>query len=504
MSVNQIEENELKLGETVNAIKILSTAVLLGVQRTIDRYGDKHNIPPSLRRQLISGIQKGGQSLMNNLSTAKSIYDIKKAIDEKLKSIGIDRQTINLLKNAKSIDDLKRIGIDKLKKFGITEQQLNTLNNDQLKKIGFDKLKQIGVLDKMGLTQEQLMNMRPSELRNLGSEKLKQSGTEKLKSMGVLDKVGLTEEQFKSLDRNQIKQLGTDKLKQLGEKVGITSDELERLKTPDNPDNEKGIVSLVASKTFSNVKTMYIAFIKKIIIVTDFFISRIIDYVTHDTLNTPVNELTANTNKRVLVLAAYLRAVANNPEQIEAIREISEALGVLGIEFVDSIRPAIDKMVDKLSETSERVASQAASGAMKTFIAISTSLIAEVPGVGGVVDLIISFAIGFNSIMRVVRTFVSNNSSLFEYGADALNNSIQTVKRNSGRLTSGINKFKEGMSTNLSNEPMTGGYIKSNSNKMSKSRKRIEFSVHKFKDLNNHTHDKQHYRHSRTKKYVHY
>lgn len=424
-------------------------------------------------------------------------------VDEKLKTIGLDTQTTNLLRNAKSVDDLKRIGIDKLKKFGITEQQLNTLNKEQLKKIGIDKLKQIGVLDKMGLTQDQLMTMKPSELAKLGSEKLKQSGTEKLKSMGALDKLGLTEEQFKSLDRNQIKQLSTDKLKQLGERVGITNDELERLKDPNNPDYQKGVVSLVASKTFSNVKTMYITFIKKIIIVTDYFVSRIIDYVTNDTFNTPVNELTQNTNKRVLALAAYLRAVSNNPEQMEAIREISEALGDLGIEFIDSIRPAIDKMVDKLSETSEKVASQAASGAMKTFVAISTSLIAEVPGVGGVVDLIISFAIGFNSIMRVVRTFVSNNSSLFEYGADAFNNSIQTVQRNSGRLMNGINKFKEGMSTNLPNESMTGGYIKSNSNKMAKSRKRIEFSVHKFKELNSHSKNK-HYHHSRTKKHVHY
>jgi len=370
MSVNQIEENELKLGETVNAIKILSTAVLLGVKRAIDRYGNKHNIPHSLRMQMISGIQKGGQTLIN------------------------------------------------------------------------------------------------------------------------------------SYNRDQIKQLGADKLKEFGKKIGITDSDIESLKDENNPDYQKGVISLVASKTFSNAKTLYISFIKKIIIVTDYFVSRIIDYVTEDTFNKPINELTTNTNKRVLALAAYLRAVSNNPEQMKAISEISEALGDLGIEFIDSIRPALDKMVEKLNETSVKVASQAASGAMRTFIAIGTSLIAEVPGLGGVIDLIISIAIGFNSAMRVFRTFVTNNASLAEYGAEALNNSIQSVKKNSGRLISGIDKFKKGLSSDLSNVSLKGGSIKSNLNKMSKSRKRIQFSVHKFKELN--CHSQNPHRHCRTKKHIHY
>lgn len=473
-----IQKEELKLGETMNAIKLLSTSVLMGVQKALDKYGEKHNIPPSLRRQLIYGIQTGGHESISDLKTAKNLYDMKKLGSEKLKRIGLDIQTINALRNANNVDDFKRIGIDKLKKIGIKEDQLKTLNKDQLKQMGLSRLKQTGVLDKMrlpDLTNETLRNINPDEL----------------------------------------KKIGTDKLKQYGEKIGISDDEFNSINNPENPDNQKGLISLVASKTFSNAKNITVSIIKKIIIVIDFFVSRIIDYVTGNTLNTPINELTTNTNIRVLALAAYLRAISNDPEQLKAIAEISESLGIMGIEFIDSIKPALDKIVEKLNETSQKVASQAASGAMKTFIAISSSLIAEIPGLGGIIDLVISLAIGFNSIMRVVRTFVSSNSEVFEYGSDALNNSLQTVKRTSGRLVNSINKFKEGISNNsefnpvFSNQQMRGGgeyisHVKSNSNKMAKSRKRIEHSVHRFK---NHRNDNRKYlltSRSRTKKSIHY
>jgi len=377
------DESKLKLGETINAIKILSNAVLIGVQRSLDRYGKKYNIPLPLRRQLTSTIQNGGENFISNLNNIKD--------------------------------------------FG--------------------------------------------SIRNINNEVLKE----------------------------------------YNELVGGAQGYLETIKNvanPYNPDYKKGAFSLAAGKIFSNMKTLYIGLIKRIIIVTDFFVSKMIDYVTQDAFNVPVKEITSNTNERVLAFAVYLRAITENPEQMEAIREISEAVGMMGIEFIDSIRPAVDKMIEKLSETSQQVASQAAGGAMKTFVAISSSLIAEIPALGGMVDLVIALAIGFNSFMRVVRTFVENNSELAVFGAEALNKSIQAVKNTSGRLTGSVNKFIQGAQsqtlesgTKQSIPPLKGG-----SNKMAKSRKRIENSVRRFKNMKHSKHSKHstHSTHSRTKKYLHY
>lgn len=387
---NKDDESKLKLGETINAIKIISNAVLIGVQRSLDRYGKKNNIPLPLRRQLSLTIQNGGEKFISNLS------------------------------------DIKDFG-----NFG--------------------------------------------SIRNIDNETLKEFN----------QLVGGAEGYFETI---------------------------KNVANPYNPDYKKGAFSLAAGKIFSNMKTLYIGLIKRIIIVTDFFVSKIIDYVTQDAFNVPVNEITTNSNERVLALAAYLRAIAENPEQMEAIREISEAVGAMGIEFIDSIRPALDKMIEKLNETSQKVASQAAGGAMKTFIAISSSLIAEIPALGGMVDLVISLAIGFNSFMRVVRTFVENNSELAVFGAEALNKSIQSVKATSGRLTDSVNKFIQGTPAKalesgikksiptLKGSTLKGPTLKGGSNKMAKSRKRIENSVRRFKNTKHLTQSK----HSRTKKYLHY
>lgn len=371
------DENKLKLGETINAIKILANAVLIGVQGSLDKYGKKYNIPIPLRRQLSSTIQNGGEKFISSLNNVKDFGSIRNINNETLKELN--------------------------KLVGGAEGYIETIKN---------------------------------------------------------------------------------------------------VANPYNPDYKQEPFSLAASKIFSNMKTLYIGLIKRIIIVTDFFVSKMIDYVTHNAFNVPVNAITTNTNERVLALAAYLRAIADNPEQMEAIREISEAVGIMGIEFIDSLRPAVDKMVDKMNEASKQVASKAAGGAMKTFIAVSSSLIAEIPALGGMVDLVISLAIGFNSVMSVVRTFVENNSELAIFGAEALNKSIQTVKNTSGRLTNSVNKFIQGTQSQALESRIKKpiSTLKGGSNKMDKSRKRIENSVHRFKN----TKHSRYSTHSRTKKYLHY
>lgn len=277
--------------------------------------------------------------------------------------------------------------------------------------------------------------------------------------------------------------------------------------SPDNPDFQKSSVSLVVSKLVSNTKNMYVGLVKKIIIVSDFFASKIIDFATQGALNTPISELTSNTNRRVLILAAYLREVANNPEQLKAIQEISEAIGVMGIEFIDAIKPSIDKIVDKLIVSAKQVGSKSAFGAVQTFFAIASSMIAAVPGIGGVVDMLFSIAVAFNSFMRVVRTFVESNSQVAIDTAEAAGKTMGIVRKDANKIMNMVGDLKRTMPavpTELPVKQQSGGrYYKSHSNKMAKSRKRIETSVHRFKNMNHSVHS-THLKHSRTKKYLHY
>jgi uncharacterized protein YidB (DUF937 family) len=635
-SINMDGVSELsptKTIETMKAKNLIMNAILIGIQNAINRRGEEHNVPPSIRKNMLNEIQNGGGPVFSALKTAKDVYNYKKTAAKQLEKLGVDKKTTNALRSASSLRDAKNIGIKSLKRFGnvpppppqrfgsrtlkrfkqklgLIKEEPETLTKDDLKRIGVEGLKRMGINRRLGISDEQLMNvdsLSPDKIKQMGKqvaiEKLRNSGIlnklgmsedelktlnisqikqlgkqqvmEKLSNSGILNQLGISNEQAQNMSLNDIKRIGMEKIKQLSQKSGVKSDSINNLLRPDNPDFQKETGVLAANKLFSNTKNMYVGLIKKIIIVSDFFTSKLIDFVTQGALDTPITELTANTNKRVLVLAAYLREVANNPEQMKAIQEISEALGVMGIEFIDTIKPSIDKIIDKLIESSQQVGSKSAFGAVQTFFTIASSMIAAVPGIGGIVDMIISIAMAFNTVMRIARTFVESNSEVAVDGAEAAGKTVGTVKKNSSKIMDMVNRLKQSVpsavptqaqdipfasqieneenipiasqidededipiaypdevvdrnqvDTNypaMNNSPppyygppskvqpsdQNGGKgsrmyytSKSNSNKMSKSRKRIESSVLRFKTLNGNKNC--HSTSSRTRKCIHY
>lgn len=514
ISSNIDEESKLsgmKTIETMKARNLIMNAILIGIQKAINRRGEAYDIPPSLRMKLLNESQKGGGPF-SNLKGARDIYNYKNAASRKLEGLGVDKKTIKSLSKASSLKDVRNIGIRQLKQFGAPPPPPQSFGARTFKNFK----------NKIGVGSKE-----PEIEETLNRDDLKRIGIEGLKRSGILRKFGISDEQINNLNPEQVKQIGKEfalekleKLKQLKERTGIN----EAL-DPNNPDYQKDTGTLAASKIVSNVKNMYVGVVKKIIIVSDFFASKLIDSVTQGALNTPINELSENTNKRVLVLAAYLREIANNPEQLKAISEISESLGVMGIEFIDAIKPSVDKIIDKVIESSKEVGSKAAFGATQTLISIASSIISAVPGIGGVIDLIVSIAMGFNSFMRVVRSFTESNSEVMVEGASALGKTVGTVRKNSSKLMGMIDKIKQGIPNGDEisgqiqkvgeNIPIAvpvdrerevdyrGGYRKINSNnKFTRSRKRIENSFRRFKNLNNELEYKGYHQTYRTRKHI--
>ncbi len=509
-SINMDDLSELTPTKTIETMKsknIIMNAILLGIQRAINRRGKEYNIPSSIRENILNEVQSGGGPIFSALKTAKNIYNYKKTASKQLEKMGVDKKTAKALRSASSLKDVRNIGIKSLKRFGnvpppkpesfgkrtlkniklklgLIKEEPETLTKEDLKRIGIEGLKRMGIVKRLGISEDQLRNMdsiSPDTIKKMGKQlaiqKLRNTGVlnklgmseeelntmnisqikqigkqlavDKLKKSGFLKKLGMTEEQIQNATSNDIKRAGIERLKQLGMRTGITSEGINNVLSPDNPDFQKDTGPLVAIKIFSNVKNMYVGLIKKIIIVSDFFASKIIDYATQGALNTPITELTANTNKRVLILAAYLREVANNPEQLKAIGEISEALGVMGIEFIDTIKPSIDKIIDKLIDASQQVGSKSAFGAIQTFFSIASSIVAAVPGIGGIVDLLVSIAMAFNSVMRVVRTFVESNSDAVVDASEAAGKTVGTVRKNTGKIMGMVDRLKQSIPTGV-------------------------------------------------------
>lgn len=71
------DAKELKFMETLNAIKIVSNAVLLGIQKSLNEYGERNSIPPSIRNMFMKTIQAGGKQFIYSLNGVKNINQLK-------------------------------------------------------------------------------------------------------------------------------------------------------------------------------------------------------------------------------------------------------------------------------------------------------------------------------------------------------------------------------------------------------------------------------------------
>ena len=72
-------------------------------------------------------------------------------------------------------------------------------------------------------------------------------------------------------------------------------------------------------------------------------------------LNTPVDELSPELNKKILLLAGLLKEVSENPATREAVKEIAQAIAITIIEILDEIRPAVNEVTDKTLEMLDEV-----------------------------------------------------------------------------------------------------------------------------------------------------
>jgi len=539
--------NELKFMETLNSIKIISNAVLIGIQKSLNEYGKQHDIPPLIKNMFMKQIQTGGQYFINSLNNVKNITQLKdfssktlNALNENITnqdfivhkiypddltitSVGgalqmpqslsniskkvksetrsfRNRRILNSMLNeiTKELGDNKSTKMFKYVLMKYLKEYIEKMDTEDVKKINnivlkYTKLLKGADISKVPVIMNELKNdlMLSQKIRDI-----KDRAIEETKKLGITDveeikrvatekaKLMLTEIKGKTAFP-QLADAYANNIPRMKQLEGVGSKKMEELnemlQNAPNDDNDSSIASILASSYATNVLNTTTAIVKKIVMVTDFFISNLLDFATQGALNMPLSELTKNTNTKILVLAAYLRNLSNSPEQLEAIREISEALGKIGIEMVDVITPAIQKMTDKLLLTFKEAGSQAAEGAMKTFIAISSAIISAIPGVGGVINLVISLAIGFNSVMKVVRTFTENNAEVVVDGAETTKKSIDILNRGKNELSSSVNKLLP--PTGIYNA-LGGGRSSTKKHRISTTKKRLHNTINHFNAIN--------------------
>jgi hypothetical protein len=124
---------------------------------------------------------------------------------------------------------------------------------------------------------------------------------------------------------------------------------------------------------------------------------------------------------RTMILGKMTR----DPEVQKALKDMVEQLSILGIQMLDTMKPAIDRMTDKAIDTLNRTATKGTEGIMNTGMNTIASVISLIPIYGGVISLISAFLRGFNSAMLTAAPGIEFSTEAF---FTAFNTSIKMLQ----------------------------------------------------------------------------
>ena len=173
---------------------------------------------------------------------------------------------------------------------------------------------------------------------------------------------------------------------------------------------------------------------KQGVALSDTFWSTLIDMATGGVLDKKWSELTPELEKRVLTLAATLDAMAKNPEVVRAVRDIGMSLSLMGIDLIDAVQPSLEEIASKGWESLEKIGSTSVKGGVDTGVAFAQAMLAEIPVVGGIIDLMIAGGKGLNNMAKLVNEFTEESGKYIQPVGDMIKKGSEAVEKSEQRI----------------------------------------------------------------------
>lgn len=220
----------------------------------------------------------------------------------------------------------------------------------------------------------------------------------------------------------------------------------------------------MGSETASQLKDIGIASVKTGIKWSGDFINDMIEMGMEMTgeaniLDTPIDELSPELNKNILLLAGLLKEVSENPATREAVKEVAQAVAISIIEILDEIRPEVNEVTDKSLEMLEEVSVKSTRGATATGISVAQAFIAEIPWVGGIIDMMIAIGKGFNVLMETFKIITVRGGPIGIKGVQAAVNTEETLEKGKDRIETAASNAMETIKKDTKSVPEQKGGV---------------------------------------------
>lgn len=134
------------------------------------------------------------------------------------------------------------------------------------------------------------------------------------------------------------------------------------------------------------------------------------EYINQDLADEPLDQVAPNLMNNVKQSGEVLKAAIEDPKVRKALGAAIEVYGEAVGEALDIAKPTIDELVDKFWVTIDNVGEKSARGATNAMIDTVSAAVAEIPVVGGLVDLFVAGGKWFNAIASglIAPTIVAN------------------------------------------------------------------------------------------------
>lgn len=176
-------------------------------------------------------------------------------------------------------------------------------------------------------------------------------------------------------------------------------------------------------------------------------------------------ELFQTSKEKLLKLAKVSMALLKDPQTQEAIQQIAQATLDMANQTLTEVKPYLNQLVEQLAQTAEQTGSVAAAGMAKTGISVAQAAVAEIPVVGGLIDLGVAAGKGFNAAAKTVETGMKNADKISTLMNDASSKAIPPVvkgvneiKAAKEKLSSATNRVSQSVDAAQTTQAMKGGY----------------------------------------------
>jgi len=198
------------------------------------------------------------------------------------------------------------------------------------------------------------------------------------------------------------------------------------------------------------------------------FVSNSIDYALGVDVNKEtLPDLIKTSKEKLIKLSQVAEALLKDPETQAAIKQLAEAVLQMVNDTFTAIQPYLDQLAQQVSTTVEEVGSTAAAGMTKTGISVAQAAVAEIPVVGGIIDLGVAAGKGFNATAKTIERGLNNMDKITELMNDATSKAIppvvkgvkeiQTAKE---KLSNASSRVQSSIQQAQQTEAMKGGFKK--------------------------------------------